>query len=253
MEGGIQGQDTARQLFSYHVIEAPFFGVAPRLLSSRALRHVPGLRHAECLFQMRMGRAVSSPSRYQWNSLVLFAFWESEANLDRFLEAPPYPIFERPAWHMRMRFYRRWGSFTGLEEARLFPDESRQGRVAAVTLARLRLSQTFRFARLGRPVEAQVRDHPGLLHGAVAFRPLNTFSTFSVWESEEAMRDMVRGSTERDGPQHREAMVERARKPFHHEFTTLRFVPLSEHGQWPGQTRLLSMSPSAEDAPASGD
>lgn len=245
-----ENQGRGRQLFSYHVIEAPFFGVAPRLLSSRALRRVPGLHHAECLFQMRMGRAVTSPSRYLWNSLILFGFWESEAHLDRFLAAPPYSIFERPAWHMRMRFYRRWGSFRGLEGAEPFPDESRpEGRVAAVTLARLKLSQTFRFARLGRPVEAQVRDHPGLLHGAVAFRPFNTFSTFSVWESESAMRDMVRGSTERDGLEHRDAMVERAREPFHHEFTTLRFVPLSEHGQWPGQTRLLAMSPPEASSP----
>lgn len=241
--GEIQGQDTARQLFSYHVIEAPILRVAARLISSRSLRHVPGLRHSECLLQMKMGQAVSSPSRYQWNSLVLFAFWESEADLDRFLEAPPYKVFERPAWHMRMRFYRRWGSFAGLEGATMFPEHSRpEGPVAAVTLARLKLSQTLRFARMGKPVEAQVRDHPGLIHGAVAFRPLNRFSTFSVWESEEAMRGMVRGTQGTDGTQHRDAMVERARKPFHHEFTTMRFVPVSEHGQWPGRQRLLPLS-----------
>lgn len=228
-------RDKARQLFSYHVIEAPFLGVAARLLSSRALRRVPGLHHAECLLPMKMGRAVFSPRRYQWNLLALFAFWENETHLDRFLEAPPYKLFERPAWHMRMRFYRRWGSFAGLDGATCYAEHSQhQGPVAAVTLARLKLSQTFRFARIGKPVEAQVRDHPGLIRGAVAFRPLNRFSTFSVWESEEAMLDMVRGTHgEVDGTQHRNAMIERARKPFHHEFTTMRFVPLSEHGRWP--------------------
>lgn len=239
--GEIQQRDAAKQVFSYHVIQAPFLSVAARLLSSRALRRVPGLRHSECLLHMNMGHAVSSPGRYRWNSLVLFAFWEDEEDLDRFLDAPPYEVFERPAWHMRMRFYRRWGSFTGLEDAELYTEYSEpEGPVAAVTLARLRLSQTLRFARMGKPVEAQVRDHPGLIRGAVAFRPLNKFSTFSVWESEEAMRDMVRGKhAKADGTHHRDAMIERARKPFHHEFTTMRFIPLSEHGEWPGRPRLL--------------
>ena len=31
------------------------------------------------------------------------------------------------------------------------------------------------------------------------------------------------------------AMVERERRDFHHEFTTLRFRPLSEHGTWEGR------------------
>ncbi len=237
--GEIQRKNTNREVFSYHVIEAPFLSVATRLLFSGSLEGVPGLRHAECLLQMQMGQPVSSPGRYGWNSLVLFAYWQSESHLDRFLDAPPYRVFEQPAWHLRMRFYRRWGSFGGLEGATRYSEHSQpNGPVAAVTLARLKLSQTLRFARVGRPVESQVRDHPGLLQGAVAFRPLNRFSTFSVWESEDAMRDMVRGTHGKDGTQHRDAMVERARKPFHHEFITMRFVPLSEHGQWPGRKRL---------------
>lgn len=174
--GEIQRRDETKQVFSYHVIEAPFFRVAARLISSRALNHVPGLLHSERLLPMKLGQAVSSPSRYQWNALVLFAFWENETHLERFMESPPYPVFERPAWHMRMRFYRRWGSYAGLERATAFGEHAEhKGPVAAVTLARLRLSQTIRFARVGRPVESQVRDHPGLTRGAVAFRPLNKF------------------------------------------------------------------------------
>ena len=78
-----------------------------------------------------------------------------------------------------------------------------------------------------------VAPHPGLVHGAVAFRPFNTFSTFSVWKNEAAMVGMVRGRSEGDGGQHRDAMIERARRPFHFEFTTLRLVPLEEHGVFP--------------------
>ena len=54
------------------------------------------------------------------------------------------------------------------------------------------------------------------------------------------MLGMVRGrQADLDGTDHRDAMKERVRKDFHHEFTTMRFVPLSEHGEWPEPTRLL--------------
>ena len=229
------------ELFSYHLIRAPVFGVAARLLSSSSLRGVAGLRHAECLLPMRMGHAVVRPGRYHARLLALFAFWEDEPCLDRFLEAPPYRVFERSGWHVRLRFYRRWGTYTGLEDARAYAELANPaGPVVAVTLARLKLTQAIRFARWGKPVESQVRDHPGVARATVAFRPLSTFSTFSMWRSEQDMLGMVRGrQAELDGTDHRDAMKERVRQDFHHEFTTMRFVPLSEHGEWPEPPLLL--------------
>jgi hypothetical protein len=47
---------------------------------------------------------------------------------------------------------------------------------------------------------------------------------------------MVHGKGRFSGAdRHAKAMVERARKDFHYEFTTLRFRALSEHGQWKGR------------------
>ena len=229
------------ELFSYHLIQAPVYSVAARLASSASLRRVQGLLHAECLLPMTLGHAVTLPGRYHLTSLVLVALWEDEAHLDRFLEAPPYRVIERPHWHVRMRLYRRWGSYTGFDRATTYTQlADPEGPVVGLTFARLRLTETLRFARWGKPVEAQVRDHPGVTRAAVAFRPLRTFSTFSLWRSERDMLDMVRGRrTELDGTSHRDAMKERVRRDFHHEFTTLRFVPLSEHGHWPEPMRLL--------------
>jgi hypothetical protein len=229
------------ELFSYHLIAAPVLGVAARLLSSSSLRGVEGLRHAECLLPMRMGHAVWRPGRYHARLLALFAFWENETCLDRFLEAPPCRVFERPGWHVRLRFYRRWGRYTGFDDATTYTELANpEGPVVGVTFARLKLTETFRFARWGRPVEVQVRDHPGVTRATVAFRPLRTFSTFSMWRSEQEMLGMVRGRDAGiDGTDHRHAMTERVRKDFHHEFTTMRFVPLSEHGEWPEPMRLL--------------
>ena len=38
---------------------------------------------------------------------------------------------------------------------------------------------------------------------------------------------------------HSNAMKERKRKDFHFEFTTLRFIPISEHGIWNGKSNYL--------------
>ena len=110
----------------------------------------------------------------------------------------------------------------------------------AVTLARLKLPQVFRFVRWGKPVEQLVRDHPGTTLALAAIRPPRTFSTFSVWRSQRELTDMVHGQGSLPGAdRHAKAMVERDRKDFHHEFTTLRFRAIAEHGMWLGQSDIV--------------
>lgn len=78
---------------------------------------------------------------------------------------------------------------------------------------------------MGKPVEGLVRDHPGKLFALAAMRPLNTLSTFSIWKTEKDMIAMVKGDNV-----HGRAIGEQMRRSFHHEFTTMRFYLLSEHG-----------------------
>ncbi len=112
--------------------------------------------------------------------------------------------------------------------------------VVAVTLARMRLPELPRFIRGGRPVEHQVRDHREATLAMAAIRLPRTVSTFSIWTSTRAMTRMVFG---RDGGEtarrHARAMTERDRRDFHHEFTTLRFRPRSEHGTWEGRANYV--------------
>jgi hypothetical protein len=107
----------------------------------------------------------------------------------------------------------------------------------------LKLPELARFIRWGKPVEALVRDHPGTTLALAAVRPPRTFSTFSVWRSQREMTDMVRGrSTVPGAARHATAMQERDRRDFHHEFTTLRFRPLAEHGTWGGRSDIVPKS-----------
>lgn len=51
---------------------------------------------------------------------------------------------------------------------------------------------------------------------------------------------MVQGKGNYPGAdRHAKAMNERKRKDFHHEFITLRFRAISEHGKWAGRSDIL--------------
>lgn len=221
---------------SFHLAEVPAVRGA-RALARRPA--VDGLRHAETLALMRLGAPVISPDRLQVRRLAVFAEWEDEAALDGFLATTPLGGVLAKGWHVRLEFVRRWGhvaAYDGLPERadRMAPDEP----VVAVTVARMRLGEVPRFLSWGRPVERQVRDHPGVTLALAAMRPPHTIATFSVWQSVREMTGMVHGSPG-DAPQHVAAMRERERRDFHREFATYRFRPLAEHGSWAGRTGIV--------------
>lgn len=102
---------------------------------------------------------------------------------------------------------------------------------------------SFHLARMSpvRTVGALIRSPaqknvPGLRHfevlagmelGAPVFSlrrmQVHRLAAFAEWADEAALEDFLA-------------------EDFHHEFTTLRFRPLSEHGTWEGQTGLVPTS-----------
>lgn len=197
---------------------------------------------------MRLGAPVLSPSRLQLRRMAMFAYWDDEAAIDKFLAGDDLGQRLAGGWHVRMTFLRRWGSLAALPDLpRRDGDWSRDEPVVAVTVARMKFPQLPRFIHWGRPVERLVRDDPHTTIAHAAIHPPRTVSTFSIWNSVEAMEAMVRGrSPVADPERHATAMEERTRKDFHHEFTTLRFRPRSEHGTWLGRTNLLPSPTPAE-------
>ncbi|SDE36047.1 hypothetical protein [Glycomyces harbinensis] len=225
-------------IHSFHLVRAPLRESLGALLRPPS---APGLRHLEVLVGMQLGAPVVSPRRMQLRHLAVFAEWEDEAALEDFLAQRAFGRTLSGGWHVRLEFLRRWGAVGELahlpaEAERADPGEP----IVAVTLARVRLPELPRFIRWGRPVERQVRDHPETTLALAAMRPFRTVSTFSVWTSARAMTGMVFGRGEGDAARrHSEAMAERDRRDFHHEFTTLRFRPLSEHGSWEGRSDII--------------
>lgn len=226
---------------TFHLAESLLGTTAKALRKPPTAASVPGLQHAECMTAMKLGSPLLSPSRLQLRHLAMFASWENEAAIESFLADTDLGRHLASGWHVRLAFLRRWGhiaEFDGLPTAtgELDLDEP----VVAVTLARLKLPQIPRFIRWGKPVEQLVSDHPGTMLALAAMRPVRTVSTFSVWRSAREMTEMVHGqSAVPDAGRHVAAMVERRRKDFHHEFTTLRFRCVGEYGAWEGRRNIV--------------
>jgi hypothetical protein len=227
-------------VFSYHLVKTPYRSALNAILFPSTPENVPGLIHAEFMTVMKLGSPIFSPSRLFDKQLAVFAQWEDEAAIDEFLKNDRVGKMLARGWHTRLSFLRQWGSIGGFkipeDNHRTAPDSP----VVAVTLARMKLFQVPRFIHWGRPVEKLVRDHPGTTLSLASVRHPRTVSTFSIWRSEKEMTDLVRGQSAVPRPRrHIDAMKERDRKDFHFEFTTLRFKPISEFGEWNGQVNII--------------
>lgn len=99
---------------------------------------------------MTLGAPIISPERMQLRKLAMFAYWENEEALDAFLTNNRLGCKLAAGWHVRLRFLRQWGQFSEFKHlpepvADTDPDQP----IVAVTLARLKLLELFRFIRWG--------------------------------------------------------------------------------------------------------
>ena len=182
-----------------------------------------------------LGSGIISTGRLGFGQVALFCPVVSCGSIRPFPRSPCMGETTCPGLACEVSVLRRWGVVDQLgalpEVAETVSDDTP---VVAVTLARMRLRQVPRFVRWGRPVETFVRDAPGAILAAAAMRLPRTISTFSIWERQRDMLDMVWRND-----RHHQAMQERDRKDFHHQFTTLRFRALSEHGSWQGRSNYV--------------
>lgn len=231
-------------VFSYHLAKVSFFKGLKTIILPFNKKNIPGLINSECMTAMTLGSGVFSLERILIGQIAFFAQWENEKYLDQFLAKDSFGKLLVMGWHTRLKFMRQWGSFNGFA----IPNEihtldTPDSPVVAVTIARMKFLEIPRFINWGRPVEKLVRDHPATSLSLASIRFPNTVSTFSIWNSQKEMTDMVIGHSKVPQPnRHINAMKERDRKDFHYEFTTLRFKPISEHGEWNGRKNIINLS-----------
>jgi hypothetical protein len=228
-------------VFSYHLVKTSYSSALKALLFTPRSEDLPGLVHVELMTVMTLGSPIFSPSRMLANQVAVFAQWDDENAINNYLENDRVGRMLSKGWHTRLSFLRQWGSISHFDipqsNSETYPSDSP---VVAVTLARMKMFSVPRFIQWGRPVEKLVRDHPGTTLSLASIRLPRTVSTFSIWKSAKEMTDMVRGHSSVPQPKrHIDAMKERDRKDFHFEFTTLRFKPISEFGEWDRRSNII--------------
>lgn len=223
-------------VFSYHLVKLPLISAFRIMLFPVNSKNIAGLIHAETMSAMILGSSLFSISRFFNREIVFFAQWENEKILNDFLKTNSKGKEIAKGWHIRLEFLRQWGHISGFQIPKQEPELNNESNpVVAVTIARMKYTQIPRFLRWGRPVEKQVRDDNRTTLSLASIRYPNMVSTFSIWQTQKAMTDMVHGHSKMPQPKrHVNAMKERNRKDFHFEFTTLRFKPIVEYGSWKG-------------------
>ena len=229
-------------IFTYHLVKTSISSSLRILFSNLNSKNIKGLIHAEQMTAMTLGSAIFSPKRMLIKEIVVFAQWESESDIDNFLNENIIGKTLAKGWHTRLTFVRQWGKLAAFNLTNIPYQINENAPVVAVTIARMKLLAIPRFLKWGRPVEKLVRDHPGTTLSLASIRFPNTISTFSIWKKESDMVQMVHGHSNVPQPKrHSDAMKERERKDFHFEFTTLRFIPISEFGEWNGKSNLIPL------------
>ncbi|HEY1449372.1 MAG TPA: hypothetical protein VGF47_00360 [Solirubrobacteraceae bacterium] len=229
-----------RVIASFHIADVG------KLTGPRLLRRTPttkdaaGLRYAALMTTAPISERLlprPDPGR-----IALFAAWEEDTALDRFLADHPLAAALRGGWHTRLRAthtFGAWPPLAGLlgEEPPMRDDEP----AAALTIGRLRLSQAPRFFKASAAAERLAVSDPAMLRGTGLACPPALVATFSLWQTTKAMRAYAGGTA---GAEHRDAVKAHAERPFHHASAFIRFRPYGAEGEWSGE------NPLADDQPA---
>ena len=180
---------------------------------------------------------------------AVFAVWDTEADLERFLAG--HPIAKRwtgaeEAWHVRLRSLGGHCQWRGVEPLEGMEKGARDGAVAIITRADVQLRATRGFGRAGREVDTELHTAPGLIDVVgVGEAPIGRQATFSLWESMGAARSFAYSM-----PRHQQVIEETRVEGWYTEEMFARFEPYASTGTWDGRNPIGGSQDSASNTPA---
>ena len=168
---------------------------------------------------------------------AVFAVWEGEAALERFLTT--HPIARRweraeEAWHVRLRGVGGHGRWRGVDPLDGLEPGDRDGAVAIITRADVRRSAWTAFGAASAVVDAELHTAPGLIDVVgVGEAPIGRLATFSLWDSLAAARRFAY-----EMPDHVEVVRRTRAEQWYGEELFARFEPYASSGEWNGRDPL---------------
>ena len=168
---------------------------------------------------------------------AMFAVWEDEADLDRFLAtsrlAARWQEAEE-AWHVRLRGVGGHGRWRGADPMVGLEPGTTDSRVAIITRADVRRGAWRTFGAASEVVDAELHTAPGLIDVVgIGEAPIGRLATFSLWESLDAARAFAYRM-----PDHVEVVRQTRAEQWYTEELFARFEPYGSHGTWNGRDPL---------------
>lgn len=183
------------------------------------------------------GRGSNTGPGADLHRSALFAVWDDEADLDRFLES--HRIARRwnraaESWHVRLKALGSHGLWRGIDPLEGMERGSRDGPVAVVTRADVRRSAGKAFGEAAREVDVELHSAPGLIDVVgIGEAPIGRLATFSLWESAQAVRTFAYSM-----PRHQQVIEQTRDGDWYSEEMFARFEPYAATGEWNGRDPL---------------
>jgi heme-degrading monooxygenase HmoA len=226
------------RIASFHLISEPAWKIPMAMarlgLDRPALDRVDGLHFWRLL---GTGRGNDTGPGADLRRTAVFAVWDDEADLDRFLDQHRIArrwSYASESWNVRLRALGGHGRWRGIDPLDHMTQGDRSGPIAIVTRADVRRSAGRRFARAATEVDTELHTAAGLIDVVgIGEAPVGRLATFSLWESLDAARAFAYSM-----PRHRQVIDETRDGDWYSEELFARFEPYGSTGTWNGRDPL---------------
>lgn len=200
----------------------------------------PGLNRTPGLVFWRLlgtGRGNNTGPGADLRRTALFAVWETEEALDRFLsDSHLARRWQRAdeSWHVRLRAVGGHGRWRGVDPLDGLERGAATGPIAIITRADVRRASWRAFRVAAQEVDDELHRADGLIDVVgIGEAPIGRLATFSLWESTDAVRKFAYTM-----PRHQQVIDETRSGDWYREELFARFEPFASSGAWNGRDPL---------------
>ena len=168
---------------------------------------------------------------------ALFAVWDDESDLDRFLEASRLPVRWAKAaesWHVRLRGVGGHGTWRGFDPLDGLDQGGATGPIVVITPSRRAPTVVEGVRAGGSGGRRRTARGTGLIDVVgIGEAPVGRFATFSLWASHADVRAFAYSM-----PRHQQVIEETRAGDWYSEEMFARFEPYGSTGTWGGRDPL---------------